>query len=96
MSSTSSRSPFSIAKHAEYIRNLTGRNYADTLHWILRNPKDFPVESGYATPSHMGKPSEMWGAARVLQEVYGWTDEEIAGFLGENLVRFYKQVWNQD
>ena len=44
----------------------------------------------------MGKPSEMWGAARVLQEVYGWTDEEIAGFLGENLVRFYKQVWNQD
>lgn len=100
-------SPFSIAKHAEYIRNLTGPehvcagsdyvwNYADALHWILRNPKDFPVESGYATPSHMGKPSEMWGAARVLQEVYGWTDEEIAGFLGENLVRFYKQVWNQD
>ena len=97
-------SPFSIAKHAEYIRNLTGPehvcagsdyvwNYADTLHWILRNPEDFPVESGYATPSHMGKPSEMWGAARVLQEVYGWTDEEIAGFLGENLVRFYSQVW---
>jgi membrane dipeptidase len=98
-------SPFSIAKHAEYIRNLTGPehvcagsdyvwNYAETLHWILRNPKDFPVESGYATPSHMGKPSEMWGAARVLQETYGWTDEEIAGFLGENLVRFYKATWN--
>ena len=48
---------------------------------------------GYATPSHMGKPSEMWGAARVLEEVYGWTDEEIAGFLGENLVRFYNDVW---
>ena len=96
--------PFSIAKHAEYIRNLTGPehvcagsdfvwNYADSLHWILRNPKDFPVVSGYATPSHMGKPGEVWGASRVLQEVYGWTDEEVAGFLGENLVRFYRQVW---
>ena len=98
-------SPFSIAKHAEYIRNLTGPehvcagsdyvwNYGDTLHWILRNPKNFPVEMGYATPSHMGKPGEMWGAARVLEEVYGWTEEEIAGFLGENLVRFYSEVWN--
>ncbi|MEP5567582.1 MAG: membrane dipeptidase [Halioglobus sp.] len=98
-------SAFSIAKHVEYIRNLTGPehvcagsdyvwNYADTLHWILRNPKDFPVESGYATPSHMGKPSEIWAVARVLEEVYSWTEDEIAGFLGENLVRFYGQVWN--
>jgi membrane dipeptidase len=97
--------PFSIAKHAEYVRNLTGPehvcagsdyvwNYADTLLWILQNPKNFPVEMGYATPSHMGKPSEMWGAARVLEEVYGWTDQEIAGFLGENLLRFYGDVWN--
>ncbi|MEH6611613.1 MAG: membrane dipeptidase [Halioglobus sp.] len=96
--------PFSIAKHAEYIRNLTGPehvcagsdyvwNYGDSLKWILENPKDFPVEMGYATPTHMGKPQEMWGAARVLQEVYGWTDDEIAGFLGENLKRFYGQVW---
>ncbi|WP_068546417.1 dipeptidase [Thalassotalea crassostreae] len=96
--------PFSIAKHAEYIRNLTGPehvcagsdyvwNYGDTLHWILNNPKDFPIEMGYATPSHMGKPSEMWGAARVLEEVYGWTKEEVSGFLGENLKRFYGQVW---
>jgi membrane dipeptidase len=97
-------SAFSIAKHVEYIRNLTGPehvcagsdyvwNYADTLHWILRNPKDFPVESGYATPSHMGKPSEVWAVARVLEETYDWTEDEIAGFLGENLVRFYSQVW---
>jgi microsomal dipeptidase-like Zn-dependent dipeptidase len=97
-------SAFSIAKHVEYIRNLTGPehvcagsdyvwNYADTLHWILRNPNDFPVECGHATPSHMGKPSEMWATARVSEETYGWTEDEIAGFLGENLVRFYGQVW---
>ena len=97
-------SPFSIAKHAEYIRNLTGPehvcagsdyvwNYADTLLWILKNPENFPIDMGYATPSQMGKPAAMWGAARVLEEAYGWTDEEISGFLGENLVRFYNDVW---
>ena len=104
LNSKGDASAFSIAKHAEYIRNLTGPehvcagsdyvwNYANALHWILRNPKDFPVESGYATPSHMGKPSEVWAVARVLEETYGWTEDEIAGFLGENLVRFYSQVW---
>lgn len=97
-------SPFQIAKHAEHIKNLVGAehvcagsdyvwNYADTLLWILQNPQNFPVEMGYATPSHMGKPKEVWGAARVLEETYGWTQEEVAGFLGENLVRFYEQVW---
>jgi len=96
--------PFSSAKHAEYARNLTGPGhvcagsdyvwiYADSLLWVLKDPKNFPVEMGYATPSHMGKPSEMWAAARVLEEVYGWSDKEIAGFLGENLLRFYADVW---
>ena len=41
----------------------------------------------------MGKPSEVWAVARVLEETYDWTETEIAGFLGENLVRFYGQVW---
>ena len=97
-------SPFSIAKHAEYVKNLVGAehvcagsdyvfNYGDALHWILNNPKDFPIEMGYATPTHMGKPSEVWGVARVLEETYGWTHEEVAGFLGENLVRFYRANW---
>lgn len=92
--------PFDIAKHVEYIRNLAGPeavcagsdyvyNYADTLLWILQNPENFPIEMGYATPSHMGKPGEIWGVVRELQATYGWTDEEIRGFLGENLMRVY-------
>ena len=40
------------------------------------------------------EPSAM-GAARVLEETYGWTPEEIAGSLGENLVRFYKANWEK-
>ena len=96
--------PYDIAKHVQYIRNLVGPeatcsgsdyvyNYADTLLWILKNPKNFPIEMGYATPSHMGKPGEVWGVVRELIETYGWTDEEIRGFLGDNLMRVYKANW---
>ena len=96
--------PYDIAKHVQYIRNMVGPeatcsgsdyvyNYADTLMWILKNPKNFPPEMGYATPSHMGKPGEVWGVVRELIETFGWTDEEIHGFLGENLMRVYKANW---
>jgi membrane dipeptidase len=96
--------PYDIAKHIQYIRNLVGPealcsgsdyvyNYADTLLWILKNPKNFPIEMGYATPSHMGKPGEVWGVVRELQSTYGWTDDEIRGFLGENLLRVYRANW---
>lgn len=96
--------PMSIAKHIEYVKNLVGAaavcagsdyvyNYAGTLDWVLRNPEMFPPEMGYATPSHMGMPGEIWGAVKVLEETYGWTDEEIRGLLGENLLRVYRANW---
>lgn len=96
--------PIDIAKHVHYIRNLVGPeavchgsdyvyNYADTLLWILRNPKNFPIEMGYATPSHMGKPGEVWGVVRELEDTFGWTEEEVRGFLGENLLRVYRANW---
>ena len=96
--------PFDIAKHVEYIKNLAGAkatcsgsdyvfNYADTLLWILKNPKNFPIEMGYATPSHMGKPGEVWGVVRELEETFGWTEDEIRGFLGDNLLRVYEANW---
>jgi membrane dipeptidase len=96
--------PYDIAKHVEYIGNIVGRdklcvgpdyvyNYAETLLWILQNPKNFPIEMGYATPSHMGKPGEIWGVVRELHSRYSWSDEEIRGFLGENLLRLYRANW---
>lgn len=96
--------PYDIAKHVEYIGNMVGRdklcvgpdyvyNYADTLLWILKNPKNFPIEMGYATASHMGKPGEIWGVVRELQDRYGWSDDEIRGFLGDNLLRLYEANW---
>lgn len=96
--------PMSIAKHMEYVKNLAGveavcagsdyvYNYGDALMMVLKNPEKYPPESGYASPSHMGMPGEIWGAVRVLQELYGWTDDEIRGLLGENLLRVYKANW---
>ncbi|MEP1200700.1 dipeptidase [Tateyamaria sp.] len=98
--------PYDIAKHVEYVGNLVGRehvcsgsdyvfNYADTLEWILLDPVQFPVESGYATPSQMGKPQEVWGVARVLEERFGWSGDEIRGFLGENVLRVYRANWTE-
>lgn len=92
---------YDIAKHVHYVKRLAGAeatcvgpdyvyNYAETLGWILRNPKNFPIEMGYATPSHMGKPGEIWGVVRELQDRFGWTDDEIRGFLGGNLLRLYE------
>lgn len=97
--------PFDIAKHVEYVKNLVGAeatchgsdyvyNYADTLLWILRNPENFPIEMGYATPSQMGKPGEVWGVVRELEETFGWTEDEIRGFLGGNLMRVYEANWD--
>lgn len=96
--------PVSIAKHMEYLKNLVGSkavcagsdyvyNYAESLMWILKDPVQFPPASGYATPSHMGMPGEIWGAVKVLEDTYGWTEKEIRGLLGENLIRVYSQNW---
>ncbi len=96
--------PTDIAKHMEYVKNLVGAeavcagsdyvyNYAGTLMWVLKNPDQFPPSMGYATPSHMGMPGEIWGAVRVLEDRYGWSEEEIRGLLGENLLRVYRENW---
>ncbi len=96
--------PARIAEHMEYVKNLVGvqavcagsdyvYNYGDSLMMILKDPEKYPPESGYASPSHMGMPGEVWGAVGVLQDVYGWTDDEIRGLLGENLLRVYRANW---
>jgi len=96
--------PEDIAKHMQYVKNLVGTeavcagsdyvyNYADSLIMILKNPTKYPPESGYATPSHMGMPGEIWGAVKVLEDTYDWTEKEIRGLLGENLLRVYAANW---
>ncbi|MGI9199407.1 MAG: dipeptidase [Woeseiaceae bacterium] len=96
--------PAAIAEHIQHVANLTSKenvcagsdyvyNYAGTLMWVLQNPEQFPPSMGYATPSHMGMPGEIWGVVRYLQENNGWTDEEIIGLTGGNLLRVYEANW---
>ncbi|WNC70396.1 hypothetical protein RI845_10800 [Thalassotalea nanhaiensis] len=68
-------------------------NYAGTLMWILNNLDAFPESMGYASPSHMGMPGKIWGVVRALEEVYGWSEDEIKGLLGDNLIQVYKANW---
>lgn len=96
--------PNDIAKHVQYIRNLVGAeyvcagsdyvyNYAEALAWILKDPVQFPPAMGYASPSHMGMPGEVWGVVRELESRFDWSEEEIKGFLGGNLLRVYRANW---
>ncbi len=97
-------SPEAIAKHVQYIRELVGweatcggsdyvHNYAQALDPIIRNQDKYPISSGYGTVTEMGFPEDIWGVARILEVQYNWTEEEIRGFLGENLLRVYKANW---
>ncbi|TRX53434.1 dipeptidase [Thalassomonas sp. M1454] len=96
--------PTDIAKHVQYVRDLVGveatcagsdyvYNLNDLNKWILANPDQFPPEMGYASPSQLGLPSEIWGVVRVLEDRYNWTEEEVRMFLGDNLLRVYAANW---
>ncbi len=93
-----------VAKHVDYIGNLVGKRHtcfgADTVHngedvldWVLRDPVQFPPSQGYGQPLEMGFPWDVWGVVAVLENKYGWSEDEIKGFLGNNLMRVYKANW---
>ena len=53
----------------------------------------YPPEKGFAAPTQNANGGDIWGVARVLEDKYGWTEDDIRGFLGENLMRVYETVW---
>lgn len=96
--------PPAIAEHVQYVRELVGveatcagvdyvQNYGVALRSIIANPDKYPPEQGYASETQMAPPGDIWGVARVLEDQYGWTEEEIRGYLGENIIRVYKDNW---
>ena len=100
-------SPENIAEHVEYVKQLVGARHtcwgsdyvdpdmiAESAIWILSNPEAYPPEQGYGKPSQTAQSGDIWGVVAVLEDKYGWNEEEIRGFLGENLIRVYKANWN--
>lgn len=96
--------PKAIAKHVDYIKQLVGAqatcvgsdyvyNFGQALGAVVRNPDKYPPSTGYGSVTQMAPPQDMWAVARVLEQEHGWTEEEIRGYLGENVIRIYKANW---
>lgn len=71
----------------------TVHTYADALEVIVRNPDRYSIANGYGSVTEQALPTDVWDVARVLEEDYGWTQDEVKGFLGENALRVYKANW---
>lgn len=93
-----------IARHAEYVGSLVGRRhtcyasdysytYEAFLRGFLADVDNYPPEKGFGAPTQNAGGRDIWGVARVLEERYGWQEEEIRGFLGENLMRVFAASW---
>lgn len=98
--------PEDVARHVQYVRalagvehtcfgsdHLTAEVYIEALDFVLRNPESYPPELGYGAQTQIALPRDIWGVVAVLEDTYDWTEEEIRGFLGENLLRIYKANW---
>lgn len=93
-----------IAEHVQYIGELVGRRhtgfasdyshmYGDMLKAFIPNVERYAPEKGFGAPTQNAGGADIWGVARVLEDKYNWTAEEIQGFLGENLMRVYQANW---
>jgi len=93
-----------IARHVQHMAELIGRdktcagvdyvqNYDVALRPIIADPEKYPPEQGYGSETQMAPPGDIWAVARVLEKEYGWSEEEVRGYLGENIVRVYRANW---
>ena len=98
-------SPEALAVHIDYVGDLIGRdktcfatdythNYVEFLNAFLSRVDIFPPEKGFGSPTQNIGPEHVWGVVGVLEDDYDWSEEEIRGFLGENLMRVYEANWN--
>ena len=93
-----------IAEHVQYTAELIGRDrtcyasdyshmYADFLKAFIGVVDKYPPEKGFGAPIQNASGGDIWGVARVLEDKYNWKEDDIRGFLGENLMRVYKANW---
>lgn len=94
-----------IAEHVQYVGELVGRRhtgyasdyshmYADFLKAFIGVVDKYPPEKGFGAPTQNAWGGDIWGVAKVLEDKYNWSENEIRGFLGENLLRVYKANWD--
>ena len=54
---------------------------------------NYPPENGFGAPTENAWGGDIWGVAAVLESKYGWSEDEVRGFLGENLLRVFDATW---
>lgn len=97
-------SPEAMAKHIVYTAKLIGKDKTcystdyvhvlyDFLVKFLPNTELYDPAAGFGGFTENQVAEDIWGVVAVLETDYGWTEEEIRGFLGENLIRVYKANW---
>lgn len=97
-------SPEEYAKHVEYTANLIGRDRTcfstDYMHNAeamfadnVANVEIYPPEKGFGVPASNMAAEHIWDTVAILEKEYGWSEEDIIGFLGENLLRVYETTW---
>ena len=94
----------SIAAHVQYVGELVGREhtcYASDYSYMYKSflksfiavVDKYPPEKGFGAPTQNAGGRDIWGVARVLEDKYRWSESDIRGFLGENLMRVYAANW---
>ncbi|MGR5231826.1 dipeptidase [Vibrio rotiferianus] len=105
LNSEADASPKRYAEHVEYTANLIGRDKTCFSTDYVHNIQDYyanfigkvdvyPPEKGFGAPLSNIAPENIWDVVSVLEDKYDWSEKDIRGFLGENLMRVYAENWN--
>lgn len=97
-------SPERYIEHVIHFAELIGKdkvcfstdyvyNIEDYYANYLSNTTVYPPEKGFGSPVSNIAPENIWDVAALLEDKYGWSEEEVRGFLGENLMRVYEANW---
>lgn len=98
-------SPEAFAEHVQYTSKLIGRdktcfssdythNMEEYLNAFIPRVDIYPPERGFAGYMTNTAVEDVWGVVKVLEDKYSWSEQDIRGFLGENLMRVYQANWH--
>lgn len=97
-------SPEEYVEHVVYTANLIGKDktcystdYMPAAGKMfaanVANVDVYPPEQGFGPPASNMAAEHIWDAVAIMEDEHGWTEDEIRGFLGENLMRVYEANW---
>jgi membrane dipeptidase len=97
-------SPEEYAKHVVYTADLLGRektcyatdympSAAAMFAANVSNVELYPPEKGFGAPASNMAAEHIWDVVSILEDEYEWSENDIRGYLGGNLLRVYEANW---